>query len=343
MMDRYLISKTKSIQDAIEQLDLAMGLGLIVVDKNNTLLGSLTDGDIRRAITSEKKLTDSVESIMFTNPTTGNKKSTTNELTALTKNGKIKLIPIVENNIVIDVHTISLDEVKDIPVVLMAGGLGSRLGELTKDCPKPMLEVGGKPVLERIIDNFTRVGFKKFFISVNYKAHMIEDYFKNGAKFNCEIEYLREKERLGTAGSLSLLPEDMKGSMVVMNGDLLTLVDFRRLISFHNNHDSKITMCTRKFDIQVPYGVVNIENETIKSMEEKPVHSFNVNAGVYVMDSSLLKYIPKNKYFDMPSFVDNAMENNNSTHCFPMIEKWIDIGKASDLEFARKIYGEKND
>ena len=342
-MDRFLITKDKSIQQALDQLYDALGLGLIVVDTNNQLLGTITDGDIRRAVTLGMNLSESIDKIMYKTPTTALKITSISELKEITKSGKIKLIPIIDNGKVIDVFTVDLDETKDIPVVLMAGGLGSRLGELTKDCPKPMLEVAGKPVLERIIENFTKVGFKKFFISVNFKKEMIEDYFRDGSDFNCEIEYLRETKRLGTAGSLSLIPDNIKGPMVVMNGDLLTLVDFRRLITFHNNHDSNITMCTRKFDIQVPYGVVNIKDDKIESMEEKPIHSFNVNTGVYVIDGTLLKFIPKDEFFDMPRFVEKAMDNGNTTNCFAMIEKWIDIGKVSDLEYARDLYEDKND
>ena len=341
-MDKYLLNENGTIQMALDKLSNNFSLGLVVVNSQNTLLGSLTDGDIRRALSSSKSLETKASEVMFKSPKTANQNTTELELQDMTKGRKIKLIPIVENGTVVDVFTVDPDEMKDIPVVLMAGGLGSRLGDLTKDVPKPMLEVGGKPVLERIMENFTRVGFKKFYISVNFKAEVIEDHFKDGSKFNCDITYLKEDKKLGTAGSLGLLPKGLTGPMIVTNGDLLTQVDYRCLVGFHNDQNSKITMCTRKFDIQVPYGVINLAAGKITSMEEKPVHSFNVNAGVYVVDAELTHKITKDEYLDMPTFIENEMSSID-VHSFPMIEKWIDIGKVSDLEFARKLYGESND
>jgi dTDP-glucose pyrophosphorylase len=340
MMDKFLILENKTIQDALDQLYGAMGLGLIVVDNNQKLLGTVTDGDIRKGVIAGLGLDEKITKIMFENPITGNSATTDSEFKKYTEGSRIKLVPIVDNGIVIDIYSVDPEEMKDIPVVLMAGGLGSRLGDLTKDTPKPMLEVGGKPVLERIIDNFIRVGFRKFYISVNYKAEIIENYFGDGSKFNCEIEYLREKKRLGTAGSLNLLPSAISGPLVVTNGDLLTLVDYRALMDFHNSHKSRITMCTRHFNLQVPYGVVNVQDGVVLNMEEKPVHSFNVNAGVYVLDSLLVSQVPEDEYLDMPTFIESAMADNK-VHCFPMVEKWIDIGKVSDLEFARDFYGNK--
>lgn len=340
-MDKYLIHKSKTLETALNMLNTNLGIGLVVVDDTNTILGTVTDGDIRRAITNGIKVSANITEVMFKSPKTVTSKNSP-DLETLTKSGRIKLVPIVDGTKVIDVYTVNPDEMKDIPVVLMAGGLGSRLGELTKDTPKPMLHVGGKPVLERIIENFTRVGFKKFFISVNYKAEIIENYFKDGSEFNCEITYLREKKRLGTAGSLSLLPDDISGPFIVTNGDLLTLVDYRTLMSFHKGHNSKITMCTRLFEMQVPYGVVNIKDGVVDHMVEKPTHSFHVNAGVYVLDSSIIKNIKSDEYLDMPTFIESKMSEYEA-HCFPMVEKWIDIGKVSDLEYARALYGEDND
>jgi len=340
MVRKFFVSPEITMSKALDQLNEVMGFGLVVVDDSKKILGTVTDGDIRRALVSGYSLLDSISEVMNQFPTVASKNTSALELEALTRDGKIKMIPILENGIVVDIHTMRLDDVGEIPVVLMAGGLGTRLGQLTRDCPKPMLEVGGKPVLERIIDNFTRVGFKKFYISVNFKADMIEDYFGDGSKLKCKINYLKESKRLGTAGSLGLLPEEVNGSIIVMNGDLLTFVDFRRLINFHQNHESKITMCTRKYDIQVPYGVVNINEGKVESMEEKPIHSFFVNAGVYVIDQSLLKYVPDNEYFDMPSLLETAIRDKQSVDCFPMVEKWIDIGITSDLDYARSLYGE---
>jgi dTDP-glucose pyrophosphorylase len=340
MISNFFVRPEDTIEFAMKRLDDVKGLGLIVVDTQQNLIGTLTDGDFRRAILSGKKTSESVASIVFKNPFTATKETPIADLNKMLSDKKIKIIPILDARKVVDVFSVDADEVKDIPVIIMAGGLGSRLGEFTKDIPKPMLDVGGKPVLERIIHNFTKVGFSKFYLSINYKAEVIENYFKDGSDFLCDIKYIKETKRLGTAGSLSLLPENLEGPMIVTNGDLLTLVDFRRLISFHQQHKSSITMCTRKFEFQVPFGVVNIQNGKALSIDEKPNHVFNVSAGVYVINASLLKFIPKDEYFDMPSFLHVLMKNGLDTECFPLVEQWIDIGQVSDLNYARSIYGE---
>lgn len=340
MISSFLIQPDCTIEMAMKQLDEVWGLGLIVVDKNHHIIGSLTDGDIRRALISGKKTTDLVEEIVFKNPVTATKLTGLPELRLITADKKIKVVPILDGKKVVDLFTVDAEDVKDISVVIMAGGLGSRLGDYTKDIPKPMIDVGGKPVLERIIENFTKVGFHKFYISVNYKADVIESYFKDGSEFSCEINYVRETKRLGTAGSLSLLPEKINGPLIVTNGDLLTLVDFRRLLTFHQQHQSSITMCTRKFEFQVPFGVVGIQDGKAYTIDEKPTQSFNVSAGVYVINSDLLNWIPKEEYFDMPTFLHLLMAKGTIAECFPLIEQWIDIGQVSDLNYARSVYGE---
>lgn len=338
MIFNFFISPKSTIQEAMDHIDKVHGLGLVAIDEDQNLVGTLTDGDIRRALASGKLVTDLVKSIVHANPIVAQKSTTQEELKAITANRKIKVVPILDGRKVIDVYSVDDEETKSISVVIMAGGLGSRLGEHTRDCPKPMIDVGGQPVLERIIKNFTKVGFQDFYISTNYKAEVIEQYFKDGSDFNCNISYLREPKRLGTAGSLSLLPDYLKGPIVITNGDLLTLVDFRRLISFHREHKSPITICTRKYDIQVPFGVVDIQNGQVNAIDEKPIHSFNVSAGVYVLNLELLKYIPKNEYFDMPTFFNVLLKENIKADCFPMVEQWIDIGQVSDLDYARSVY-----
>ena len=339
-MKKFLITKDMNIQQALIKLDESMGLGLIVVDELNKLHGTITDGDIRRAISAGLHLDSTIDQIMFRSPKTAEYNTPDIELRKLTNDHRIKLIPIIKDGIVVDVFTVDLEETKDIPVVLMAGGLGTRLGHLTKDCPKPMLDVAGKPVLHRIIEKFTRVGFRKFFISVNFKAEMIEDYFKDGSDFGCEIKYLKEEKRMGTAGSLSLLPGNLKGPLVIANGDLLTLVDFRRLVSFHQQHQAPMTICTRKYEFQVPFGVVKVNDGFVQSIDEKPTQVFNVSAGVYVINANVLRLIPNDDYFDMPSLIEKVMSSGEKTCCFPMVEQWIDIGQVSDLDYARSVYGE---
>jgi NDP-sugar pyrophosphorylase family protein len=229
---------------------------------------------------------------------------------------------------------------KENRVVLMVGGKGSRLRPLTDDCPKPMLNVGNKPLLETILENFIEYGFYKFFLSVNYKSEMIEDYFGDGAKWDVNIQYLRENESLGTAGALSLLPEKPKLPLIVMNGDLLTKINFQQLMEFHDEQEANATMCVRKYDLQVPYGVVtmDLENQEIRKISEKPVHSFFVNAGVYVLQPEMLSFIPDQKYYDMPSLFEHLIEKKYVTGAFPIHEYWLDIGQRDDLIRANGEY-----
>lgn len=339
-LNKYLISPNITIDEAFIKLKETCDLGLIVVDETRALLGTLTDGDLRRALLNGANLHDKVHDFINKSPYSVSSEQKTNPLENLSEDLKVKIVPVVEDGKVVSLFTADLTEVLDTNIVIMAGGLGSRLGELTNNCPKPMLEVGGKPVLERIINNFTKVGFKNIFISVNYMADVIEDYFKDGKDFKCNISYLKEDKRLGTAGALSLLPKSaLTKPIIVTNGDLLTPLDFRLLSWFHISHKAKMTVCTRRYEFQVPYGVVNLDDHYIKSISEKPVQGFNVSAGVYMLEPSLISEIPTDEFYDMPTLVNKLLSRDDFVACFPMYEQWIDIGKIEDLHQARELYG----
>jgi NDP-sugar pyrophosphorylase family protein len=220
----------------------------------------------------------------------------------------------------------------------MAGGLGNRLRPLTEDVPKPLLKVGRKPLLETILETFRSHEFRNFYISVNYKAEMIKAHFGDGEKWKCTIRYLEENDRLGTAGALGLIPETPTQPLLIMNGDVLTNVDFSSLLSFHGEHQAKATMCVREFDFQVPYGVVNIDEHRITGIVEKPVHSFFVNAGIYVIDPELLSFVPKSGSFDMPDLFASALDKGMPTAAFPIREYWTDIGRIDDFHRANGDY-----
>lgn len=334
----FFIEPSTTIREAMFRLNQTQGRGLVVVNSENYLLGMLTDGDIRRFLLRNGALDEPIENAMCKMPLVSRSKKLSPDIYEKAKRLLLKIVPILDSN----------DKVSDLffmdgynsyaqsPVVIMVGGLGSRLGNLTKDCPKPMLKVGGKPLLEIILGRLVQQGFSDFYFAVNYKAEVIEQYFGNGEKFGCSIQYLREEKRLGTAGALSLLPQEISTPIVVMNGDLLTKVDFRYLSEFHMTHASPLTVCVRKYDFQVPYGVINIDSESIRSLDEKPTHSFFVNAGVYVIDAALLKHIPFNEYYDMTTFVNYLISRNTVVSCFPIFEKWIDIGHVDDLNSARE-------
>ncbi|MDH4101509.1 MAG: nucleotidyltransferase family protein, partial [Nitrospirota bacterium] len=225
-------------------------------------------------------------------------------------------------------------ETFDNAVVLMAGGLGSRLRPLTDDTPKPLLKVGNKPILETIIENFMEYGFNRFFISINYKGEKIEEYFGDGARWGADITYMRETDRMGTAGALAGLAGKIDKPVFVMNGDLLTRVNFKQLMKFHVEQKGAATMCVRNYDLQVPYGVVTTDRYRLLSIEEKPSQRFFVNAGIYVIEPEVIGLIPQNTYFDMPELFKKLVEMKKEAAVFLIREYWLDIGRFDDLERA---------
>ena len=222
----------------------------------------------------------------------------------------------------------------------MVGGLGTRLRPLTENTPKPMLKVGDKPILETIIENFAKYGFVNITLSVNYKSNIIKSYFGNGSEFGVNIDYIEEQKRLGTAGALSLLTNKPTEPFFVMNGDLLTNVNFEHLLDFHMQNNSNATMCVREYEQQVPFGVVNIEDGKIKSIQEKPTNKFFVSAGIYLLSPEVLDLIPNNEYYDMPILFDELIRNNKNVVSFPLREYWLDIGRIEEYQKANEEYDE---
>lgn len=341
---QVLISPTTSILEAIRIIDATALQIALVVDENNRLLGTLTDGDVRRAILKTILFENPVKEVMNRNFTSVSITETRDNILALMKEKQFHQVPVIdENGCVVGLEL--LDELlstrkRDNLVVLMAGGLGTRLGSLTKECPKPLLKVGNKAVLETIIDNCKEYGFHKFAISINYKAEMIQDYCGDGSRWGVEISYINENKRLGTAGALGLLPKAPELPILVMNADVLTKVNFHHLIDFHDDHQSVATMCVREYDFQVPYGVVKIDKQRLLGIEEKPVHHFFVSAGIYVLNPEILSFVPQNKYFDMPSLFEKILEKKMETSVFPIREYWLDIGRVDDFERANGEFDE---
>jgi len=251
----------------------------------------------------------------------------------------LRQIPLVDSGgrVVGLVHMRELTppiESRDNWVVLMAGGLGERLRPLTDKTPKPLLSVGSKPILESILEGFVEQKFRRFYISVNYKAAAIKRHFGDGRKWNVDIRYLEEDSRLGTAGALRLVPERPNTPFIVMNGDLVTRVNFQDLLDYHDQQRSKATMCVRQYDFQVPFGVVGINGNRIRMIDEKPVQRFLVNAGIYVLDPYLISLIPGDRAFDMTDLFARAIEAGRDTAAFPIHEYWLDVGRLDDLQRA---------
>lgn len=337
---KALSPPSATIRDTIARIDATSLQICLVVDEENRLLGTVTDGDIRRAILDNISMDQSVEKIMFLNPRTASIGDTNTHLLSLMKERQVLQIPLLDDN----GHVCGLSHIDDLHqptarrknwIILMAGGQGKRLSPLTNDVPKPLLHVGNKPILETILESFIRHNFYRFYISVNYKADMITDYFGTGEKWGVEIRYIHEDRPLGTAGALALMKERSKYPMIVMNGDLLTRVNFNHLLDYHHQKQASATMCVREYDIQVPYGVVRLGGVEIKSIDEKPVHRFFVNAGIYVLNPSLIEFIPTAQPFDMTSLFELITESKEENAvAFPIREYWLDIGQMDDFNRA---------
>jgi len=336
-----LLNVNSTIREALEIIDSGAMKIALVLSKENYLLGTLSDGDIRRGLLKGLSLDDNIESIVFKNPTVCGINDTKEEILKIAVAKKLYCIPIVDENGVL----VGIEEVDDIlkpanfsnRVVLMAGGLGTRLRPLTDEMPKPLLQIGDKPILETIINGFAKYGFTNIILSVSYKAAMIEDYFGDGSKFGVNIEYVHEEKRMGTAGALSLMKEKLNEPFFVMNGDLLTNVNFEHMLEYHLSKNAIATMGVREYDFQVPYGVVNVDGHQILSIEEKPVHSFFVSGGVYILSPNVLEMIP-DAYYDMPSLFDSLIEKKKKSISFPIKEYWLDIGQMSDFHRANAEY-----
>ncbi|VAW63374.1 Glucosamine-1-phosphate guanylyltransferase [hydrothermal vent metagenome] len=315
----------------------------IVVDADDRLIGTLTDGDVRRAILDGKTLEDEIETIYFRKPVVVGVNHVREDVIRLCASKNIYQVPVLDS----EGRVVSIDLIDELlrpsvrsnKVVLMVGGLGTRLRPLTNNTPKPMLHVGGKPILHTILDNFSSYGFVNVVMCVNYKSHIIQDYFGDGSRFGVNIEYVVEENRMGTAGALSLIERaEINEPFFVMNGDLLTNVNFEHMLEYHQNNNSIATMCVREYDFQVPYGVVNINGGRISSLEEKPVHKFFVNAGIYMLEAECLDLVPENMFYDMPTLFEDLLKAGENPVSFPLREYWLDIGRIEEYEKANQEY-----
>lgn len=339
---KTLISPSTPILEAIRIIDVSALQIALVVDEHRRLLGVLTDGDVRRAILNGVSLDNPVHLIMYRDFTTVNNLASREEIIALMKKNDLKQMPIVdENGAIVDLRVIIdlIDEPKkDNWVVIMAGGVGARLRPLTDDRPKPLLEIGGKPIIQTVIENFVGFGFRSFFISVNYKSEMIENFCGDGCKWGVEINYLREKKKMGTVGALSLLPVKPGKPLIIINADVLTNVNIHQLLDFHNEHKAAATMCVQDYHFEVPYGVIKINQHRIKGLDEKPVQRFFVNAGIYVLEPMVLDVIPMQESFDMTDLFTRLIDQGFETVAFPIREYWMDIGRMEDYKKASGDY-----
>ena len=339
-----LIGPESTLEAAIATLDRSALRIVLVVDENTRLLGTLTDGDIRRALLRHLPLSSSVKDVMCTTPLTAQLDWSRERILAVMENRQLLQLPLVDmEGRVVGLETLhALLEKRqfDNPVFLMAGGFGTRLHPLTHDCPKPLLNIGDRPILQHIVESFATAGFHRFFISTHYLPHMIRDHFGDGSRWGIDIRYVHEETPLGTGGALGLLPHgEIDAPMFMMNSDLLTTMNYQQLLAFHLEHRSHATMCVREYEYQVPYGVIQSEGHRIVSIREKPSQHFFINAGIYLLSPELVRSVRPGTRIDMPTLLQGAIDDGKKVIQYPIHEYWLDIGRMEDLKRARVDIG----
>lgn len=342
LIDQCFLSPSNLISDATSLLEQKHLEIVLVVDKEKKLLGTVTDGDIRNAMRLHLRMNTKLEYIMRKTPITITDETPNTFALKQMQKYRIRAIPVLNDK----KQVINLKRIQDITVytkkenivIIMAGGLGSRLGELTKDCPKAMLKVGNKPMLEHIIERFKEQGFYRFIISVNYLSDQIKTYFGHGENHDIQIDYIEEKKRMGTAGAISLLNQFPNEPVIVTNGDIITDISYDYLLDSHKLYNAVATMAIREYDVQIPFGVVSLKEENIISLDEKPVHKIFVNAGIYVLEKTALEFIPKDQFFDMTDLFDTLIKSHHKVSSFPIHEYWTDIGLIDQYERAYRQF-----
>lgn len=308
----------------------------LIVNYKNEFIGTISDGDIRRALIRGISLDDSITNLINKNPIKVNSKVKPEIVFQLMSEHKVYQIPIINDfNTIIGLYTwdqFFLHKKLSNSMFILAGGKGRRLGALTKNCPKPLLLVNGKPMLESILVSAKLKGINNFIISINYLGDMIQEYFGNGEKWNININYVKEDKPLGTAGSLSLINPKPEHPILVSNCDIVTDFNFLNLLDFHNKHDSAATMAVRINEWENPFGVVQTNDLDIIGFEEKPVQKSIINAGVYVLNPEVIDFVIKNEQIDMPDLFIRLKEKGYKTIIFPIHEQWLDIGRPEDFK-----------
>lgn len=337
---RVVVAPDLSLGEALRVLDAGGMRLLMVADSDGRLLGTVTDGDVRRALLRQVTLGCPVSRAMNSAPRVARLGATRDSVRLLMERYALLHIPLLDS----EGRLAGLETYQGTPespaqdawVFLMAGGFGTRLRPLTDDCPKPMLHVGGRPILETILERFVAAGFRRFFVSVHYLADRIKAHFGDGSRWGVTLRYIEEESPLGTGGALGLLPDTGDRPVILMNGDVLTHLNFAALLDFHCSREAALTLCVREYDMQVPFGVVEGCGERVTGIVEKPVHSFFVNAGIYVVSPQAIARARPARRLDMPDLVDTLIREGSTVSMFPVHEYWIDIGRPDDFETAQR-------
>lgn len=338
-IDRCCVRLSKLLIDGMRCID-SSGVGIaLVLDEGGRLVGTLTDGDIRRALLKGLLLDSPLAPHIQRNFTAVGPEIGRAEVLDLMQARILNQVPIIDG----DGKLVGLHLLREIVgaverpnwAVIMAGGKGTRLHPITEHLPKSMIKVAGRPILERLVLHLLSFGLKRIFVAINYKGHLIEEHFGDGARFGCRIEYLREMEALGTGGAVALLPERPLHAMVVLNGDLVTQVNLERMLAFHAEAKFVATMGVRRYSHQVPFGCIELNGNRIHRFEEKPVLERFINAGVYVLSPEIVPDIPK-KFFPMTDLIEDCIDRGDPVGAFEIQEDWIDVGYHAQLKKARE-------
>jgi dTDP-glucose pyrophosphorylase len=333
---KSIISQEATIQEVISCLNKSNSKIALVTDKELTLKGVITDSDIRRAVLKNIPHDSPLNFIIKTEPIVSYSWQTDSEILELMKKHNIFQIPILDDlNKVIGLKVIneilsqSQEDIEN-SVILMAGGLGKRLYPITKDIPKPLVPVNGKPILRIILDNLQDKGFFNIKVSINHKGNMIRNELSRYHRYQ-SVDFLEESIRLGTAGPLSLLKNTPKQPILVQNADILTTLDYASMLRYHSENKNAITMAVRREKISIPYGVVQIENDRINSIQEKPDHFYFANVGIYIISPEVLQKIPSQEFYDMTTLIEECVKDDIKVGSFPVHEYWTDIGRPDEL------------
>jgi dTDP-glucose pyrophosphorylase/CBS domain-containing protein len=334
-----IIAPEASISEAMAQLDKAATGVLLICDKVRHLLGLLTDGDFRRAILQRKPLSEPCATIASSHPITSPISVSSSEALRIMKEHDISQLPVVDSEGKVQKLILSKDIVPNrelaLSAVVMAGGFGTRLLPLTENIPKPMLPVGGRPLLELTIAQLRRAGIKNVNVTTHYLPETISDYFGTGEMFGVRLNYLQEEHPLGTAGGIKLLKQ-FDDTMLVINGDVLTGAPFDAMLDYHRAYHADLTIGVRKYEVQVPFGVVECEDVHVKGLEEKPSLSFFINAGTYLIEPAVRDFIPAGQRFDMTELISKLIEAGRIVVSFPIMEYWLDMGRHEDYAKAQQ-------
>ncbi len=335
-----LLKSDRTTQEAAELLTANSLRIVLVVDNENRLLGTVTDGDIRRALMTGNTMTAPVMTVMQKDPIAMAQGESRQQALQIMREKDLLHLPVLDSNGVV----VGLETVRDLlfakqrpnPVLLMAGGFGRRLYPLTRDVPKPLLPVGEKPILQTILEQLVEGGLSHFFLAVHYHSEQVRAHFGDGSRWGVRIDYLEEGEPLGTAGALGLLDRaKVDTPLLMMNGDLLTRLDFGQLLDYHEERGGLATMCVREYDFQIPYGVVRGDGGQVAEITEKPVQKFFVNAGIYVLEPDILDQCRSKEAVDMPDLLRLAMRKGGKVNMFPIHEYWLDIGQMEEYQRAQ--------